>query len=739
MRKTLNAVLASVVFLWAVPVNASVSTTAGDATPNFTESAGCGVFGITGPLSPTLQIGAYIYGPFADFFGRSYGQVSGSIVDWTEPSGKLYRVHARIAPVLGEVSASILESGEAYSVTSGAAWVWRNIGGKYAMSHHAVGSALDINPSSNPYSSTGVLITDLPPAYVDAWVSAGFCWGGAWMDQKDPMHFSWRGPASSAGLVQRLAPYPPLTGAASFTVNAFDGLTEVPSDGLDLLHAMADRTGDGADDIYQLRNVEGSVGIIVSSSRNRFLSVGVVRETAASVVDHMTLADSDGDGKADLWTFSDDGGTVSADLYTDSSGFSELIESYETTIPWSDDIELGMALFDWADYRPDLFVLRRATNSVEVYSASSGFSDRILQSTVPFDLADHHLMLADRDVDGNPDLWVVSTGSAASVRIVNYRPATGYSGTPETLTSGMSIGESDDVLPGDWDGDGRVDVYRVRDGRITVWLGGVPDRPIDELGNWFTPQGEIPFDNGPECQGLCDSVGGVDLGAQWRLSDSFSWSAGFSTFYYGRAGDAPFMGDWDCDGVDTPGLYRRSDGFVYLRDSNDSGWADHEYYFGRSGDLPVAGDFNGDGCDTVSVYRPSEGKFYIINSLEGGWAEREFEFGRLGDTPFAGDFDGDGVDSVGLHRPTTGLVYFRNELSGGWADEEFVFGRPGDYMFAGDWDGDGDDTVGLFRPSDARWYILLTNRGGTADHVLSYGAPTLRLKPVVGYFGIATD
>ena len=45
-------------------------------------------------------------------------------------------------------------------------------------------------------------------------------------------------------------------------------------------------------------------------------------------------------------------------------------------------------------------------------------------------------------------------------------------------------------------------------------------------------------------------------------------------FFYGNPGDVPFMGDWDCDGVDTPGLFRLSDAFAYLRNSNSQGIAD---------------------------------------------------------------------------------------------------------------------------------------------------------------------
>jgi hypothetical protein len=68
------------------------------------------------------------------------------------------------------------------------------------------------------------------------------------------------------------------------------------------------------------------------------------------------------------------------------------------------------------------------------------------------------------------------------------------------------------------------------------------------------------------------SVGIVDTSTgEWYLIDL----AGNTTrFFYGDPGDLPMVGDWDCDGDETPGLYRQSDGFVYLRNTNTQGAAD---------------------------------------------------------------------------------------------------------------------------------------------------------------------
>src|SRR5687767_925344 len=110
-----------------------------------------------------------------------------------------------------------------------------------------------------------------------------------------------------------------------------------------------------------------------------------------------------------------------------------------------------------------------------------------------------------------------------------------------------------------------------------------------------------------------DTVGVQDpTTGHWTLRDE---NTNTKTFVYGNPGDVPFIGDWNCDGVETPGLYRQSDGFAYLRNSSTTGIADVSFFFGNPGDLPLAGDFDGDGCDTLSIYRPSEARFYVINEL----------------------------------------------------------------------------------------------------------------------------
>ncbi len=222
---------------------------------------------------------------------------------------------------------------------------------------------------------------------------------------------------------------------------------------------------------------------------------------------------------------------------------------------------------------------------------------------------------------------------------------------------------------------------------------------------------------------------------EWFLRDPASGAT--THFYFGNPGDTPFTGDWDCDGNDTPGLRRSSDGFVYLRNSNTQGVADTQFYFGNPGDVPIAGDFDGDGCDTVSIYRPSEHRFYIINSLGSdgaglGAAEVSFSFGAPGDKPFVGDFDGDGTDTVGLYRPNTSSVYLKNTHSGGAADASFPFGEHSDTPLVGAWTGSAD-TIGVYRPSDGMFHVRYSNTAGAADASYEYGYS--KYVPIAGAFG----
>jgi hypothetical protein len=62
----------------------------------------------------------------------------------------------------------------------------------------------------------------------------------------------------------------------------------------------------------------------------------------------------------------------------------------------------------------------------------------------------------------------------------------------------------------------------------------------------------------------------------------------------------PVVGDWNADGVDTPGLFQAPCNW-FLRNSNSGGSHDVSFCFGASEMTPMAGDWNADGVDSAGL------------------------------------------------------------------------------------------------------------------------------------------
>ena len=156
-----------------------------------------------------------------------------------------------------------------------------------------------------------------------------------------------------------------------------------------------------------------------------------------------------------------------------------------------------------------------------------------------------------------------------------------------------------------------------------------------------------------------------------------------SSVYYGVPGDVPMLCDWDGDGIDTVGLYRPTEGYVYLRNTNTLGFADTEFFYGIPSDVPLCGDWDGDGTDTVGVYRVADRRFYLRNANTLGFADVVVEWGDDGDQPIVGDWDGDGIDTVAVIR--SGMAHAPDGTE--WPVEGV--GRP----VVGDLSGTGRDII----------------------------------------------
>jgi hypothetical protein len=219
-------------------------------------------------------------------------------------------------------------------------------------------------------------------------------------------------------------------------------------------------------------------------------------------------------------------------------------------------------------------------------------------------------------------------------------------------------------------------------------------------------------------------VGGADTTGVFRPSNGVLYlknenETGFADVQinYGIGGDDPVVGDWDGDGDATIGIYRN--GSFYLRNENTIGFADWVFQFGMPGDQPIVGDWNGDGTDTIGVYR--RGVFFLRDENSAGTSSASFALGVAGDVGIAGDWDGDGVDTIGVFRPSNGALYLKNTNVTGFADIQINYGLPGDKPVVGDWDNDGVDTIGIYR--NGMFMLRNSNTIGYADWIFALGIP----------------
>lgn len=203
---------------------------------------------------------------------------------------------------------------------------------------------------------------------------------------------------------------------------------------------------------------------------------------------------------------------------------------------------------------------------------------------------------------------------------------------------------------------------------------------------------------------LCDWNGdgvatpGVVRHGRWMLRNSRSGGVADVAFTYGRDGDMPVCGDWNGDGAETPGVVRESSTGLYswyLRNSLSGGAADLSFAYGRDttpGELPpswvFAGDWDGDGVDTPGIVRGYPGgemRWLLTDVNHGGVADYDFWYydGAVwGDhlerhSPVVGDWNDDGRDGPGVVHASGAVSpqwLLRNDRSAGFSDVDFRYG-----------------------------------------------------------------
>ena len=214
-------------------------------------------------------------------------------------------------------------------------------------------------------------------------------------------------------------------------------------------------------------------------------------------------------------------------------------------------------------------------------------------------------------------------------------------------------------VSGDWNGDGRTDIGWFKDGvwslrwpdgtTRTVSLGAAGDRPV--VGDW----------NNNGSDGI-----GVFRDGQWSLRNTIAGAETPITFTYGQAHDLPVVGHWTGASADGIGVVRK--GVWLMRSQPSAGPATLTASFPGSG-LPVMGDWDNNGLATPGWF--GLGVWRLSNRMASPAVQKQLTFGRRGDLPVVGDWDANGSDTTGIARSSS--FFWRNDLLGGKATGARVY------------------------------------------------------------------
>ena len=352
--------------LLSLTASALPASARSDTVPSFSESPGCGAFnGLRGPqMAPgpyddsypydALPSTAELHGPWADYFGRTIGEVNSDLVVVHLPGqAKDLYIHERVLPAFNQVLSNLAveaANGNTYTIRTDT-WSYNpaTIPPGRHLSFHGAGAAIDVNSTTNPYRGDNVLVTDMPTWFVDAWRDAGWCWGGDWISIKDPMHFAWMGPIHTPGYGPDPAPYPSDTSASTFdsnlgVPNAF--AVNIPSDA----HFAIDIDRDGAPDVvrFQQSYKTGAFRLEAAQSWRRFetCTASLWQSAPAVQTDTVVMGDFTSDGRPELWILDESGATVTAAVYrvispvgggTTFTGTPQPIQTVSTSMPVRDE------------------------------------------------------------------------------------------------------------------------------------------------------------------------------------------------------------------------------------------------------------------------------------------------------------------------------------------------------------------------------------------------------------------
>jgi len=181
-----------------------------------------------------------------------------------------------------------------------------------------------------------------------------------------------------------------------------------------------------------------------------------------------------------------------------------------------------------------------------------------------------------------------------------------------------------------------------------------------------------------------------------------------------QASGTALLGDWNGDGVATPGRYTDGAFWITNKAVDSPAWEEMFTLGGQPGDIPVTGDADGDGKDDLGIFNSGSWQWLLRSG-----ASKTDTFGQVGDIPVVGNWDGKGADNLGVYRAGLWQLRFVGEKRPKFVGKKvpwtkdpnshfsvasITVGLPADVPVAGDWNGTGRATPGLVRGS--RWFFM---------------------------------
>ncbi len=248
-----------------------------------------------------------------------------------------------------------------------------------------------------------------------------------------------------------------------------------------------------------------------------------------------------------------------------------------------------------------------------------------------------------------------------------------------------------EVVPGDFDGDGRAD-------RAIV---------VRETSRWYV----ISSATG-------EPVADIPWGWQWSgMGDQHRIAPG----------------DFDGDGRTDRAIVDENTGHWYVIASSTGepyseipwGWQ----WKGMVKEHRLAlGDYDGDGRTDRAVVNPISGRWYIIASSTGGHFDEipwGWQWPGMGDRHHLalGDYDGDGRTDRAIVDGNTGRWYVFSSRTGGhfdgisWGWEWSGWSPEGHRLAVGDYDGDGRADRAIVNAATGQWYVISSRTGGAFEEI----------------------